>query len=1105
MAAEPMVRTVSAEGSLTLSHPAPDLLSSPTDRFHSHVERLEHHAERMSSNGSDIGEEIRKLQTEERHSSGRPSLQEDNASTKQAVERSRNASISSYANSIVDVNTTARWGGYSPTGYVTSPKGSIRSGSWSHVSSLNRQRSTSKNSLLDQVPDTNETASDYDSSIQKTPQLSASDPPTRQASQFSLDYDRIVEDIHNELATVPSSVPSQESAPAAGVVHQAANTMFDPVDLPDRPASADTFQQAQGAFDDFDGVHYNPNLREVSGSSAQSMMHSLPPQQQREIPLPEDGMVYYPAPVPRVLNMPQRLSQIPQSADLAKRKAKAMSSFAPEARNSAMWLAGSESKPDSRKTMANLPPQLRASLYFEQPNAAHDVDIKGESAAQALEGILEASATAPVSAFTDHPIAGPVSREVYGKADKKKSTGDPNSKRQSSATLIEPQRRASVLTVDEETEKKPVENEKSKKKDKRRSLGFLLGRRSSADQLSKLTKRKSGDKLNKLQKRNSSQLSLGTMMEGDKARRQPSHSSGGSGSVESKPAHDCYAGTDIRPDHESEDDDDDNATAMADTYQWGQPTTLMAELQMRKAHLKNRNRSAATAFPDGMNSTLLQLDAVAEIEKKRRQSQKVNLAWEAAQPHPEEDDDVPLGMLFPGQQAVSRNSRSPVQDWDRPLGLLEQKELEDKEPLSRRRNRLTGGAPMRNPSPAKRSTVFVNELPQIDIEPSPEPEPPAANEDSEHEEEPLAARRERLRRKEMLDQALGDMKSRPVSGDFATELMGQFGDSKEKDSDGKADSKTDADITPRPAQPAGPEEEETLGQRRARLRAEGNAPTTGNPLRPSLTASRSLADILSMFPAKNEARRVSDDQLLDKLPRGSLLQKSEHNKAKTRAILKEGNSNRRSSYGPMLDLPSPREQQGRTKSMLHLSSNSGERGLLADQTRTQTGLAAITGTSNQPRQQRMSTMTLGAGPATAPQTPMPAMDGNYMAQPAGMMNMNMGMGMQQTPQMMGMGMMMPMNTFNMNMGNMSMPNMMAGMGNMNMMPNQMMMQPAYGMQGMGMAGMNMGYGGVGMGMPMAGMGMQSGMGFGGQAAMPDNTLNPERRDAIDRWRQSVAP
>ncbi|KAK8213756.1 hypothetical protein IWZ01DRAFT_480709 [Phyllosticta capitalensis] len=1097
-AAEPMVRTVSAEGSLTLSHPAPDLLSSPTDRFHSHVERLEHHAERMSSNGSDIGEEIRKLQVEERESSRRSSGHEDNASTKQAVERSRNASISSYANSIVDVNTTARWGGYSPTGYVTSPKGSIRSGSWSHVSSLNRQRSTSKNSLLDQVPDTNETASDYDSSsVQKTPQMSASDPPTRQASQFSLDYDRIVEDIHNELATVPSSVPSQESAPAAGVVHQSANSMFDPVDLPDRPASADTFQQAQGAFDDFDGVHYNPNLRDVSGSSSQPMMHSLSPLQQPGIPSPDDGMVYYPAPVPRVLNLPQRLSQLPQSSELAKRKAKAMSSFAPEARNSAMWLAGAEDK--KRATVANLPPQLRASLYFEQPSVPQDVEIKGESAALALEGILEASATAPVSAFTDHPIAGPVSREVYGKADKRKSTGSANLKRQSSATLIEPQRRASVLTVEEESEKKSAENEKSKKKDKRRSFGFLLGRRSSADQLSKLSKRKSGDKLNKLQKRNSSQLSLGTMLEGDKqARRQPSHSSGGSGAVASEPAHDCYAGTDIRVGNDSEDDDDDNATALADPEQWGPPTTLMAELQMRKAHLKNRNRSAATAFPEGLNSTLLQLDAVAEIDQKKRQLKKVNLAWEGPQQHPEEDDDVPLGMLFPGQQ--NRNSRSPVQDWDRPLGLLEQKELEDKEPLSSRRNRLTGGAPLRGPSPVKRSTVFAGDLPQIDVEPS--PDLPEANEDSEHEEEPLAARRERLRRKEMLDQALGDMKSRPISGDFATELMGQFGDSKEK-VNGK-DDKTDTDVTPRPAQPAAPEgEEETLGQRRARLRAEGNAP--GGNIRPSLTASKSLADILSMFPAKNEARRVSDDQLLDKLPRGSLLQKNEHNKAKTRAILKEGNSNRRSSYGPMLDLPVQREQQGRTKSMQHLPSSAGERGLLAEQSRTQTGLAAIT-SNNTPRQHRMSTMTLGAAPATAPQTPMPAMDGNYMAQPAGMMNMNMGMGMQQNPQMMGMGMMMPMNTFSMNMGNMSMPNMMAGMGNMNMMPNQMMMgQPAYGMQGMGMPGMNMGYGGMGMGMPMGGMGMQGGMGFGGQAMMPENTLNPERRDAIDRWRQSVAP
>lgn len=48
--------------------------------------------------------------------------------------RSRKFSASSHVDSIAHVNSAARWGGYSPNGYITSLAGSIRSVSWSQAS-----------------------------------------------------------------------------------------------------------------------------------------------------------------------------------------------------------------------------------------------------------------------------------------------------------------------------------------------------------------------------------------------------------------------------------------------------------------------------------------------------------------------------------------------------------------------------------------------------------------------------------------------------------------------------------------------------------------------------------------------------------------------------------------------------------------------------------------------------------------------------------------------------------------------------------------------------------------------------------------------------------
>ncbi|KFY21408.1 hypothetical protein V493_07418 [Pseudogymnoascus sp. VKM F-4281 (FW-2241)] len=220
----------------------------------------------------------------------------------------------------------------------------------------------------------------------------------------------------------------------------------------------------------------------------------------------------------------------------------------------------------------------------------------------------------------------------------------------------------------------------------------------------------------------------------------------------------------------------------------GAPTTLLAELQLRKQHAKTRTQHPPQ--PAGSRSTLLELDAVALVETKARQQKRVTLAWQ--DPHPsiaaaeEEDDDVPLGVLFPGQalQQLDRASR--------PMGLMERRELEDNEPLSQRRERLLGRGGLQR-EPLRRGT----------------PEPGHATPEPAEDTNRLP-------------------NARPVSGAFSLELLHQFGD-------------------PAAAQEE-EEEEETLGQRRRRLLAEREAAAAAGA-RPPPKQRRSMADILSAHPA----------------------------------------------------------------------------------------------------------------------------------------------------------------------------------------------------------------------------------------------------------------
>lgn len=129
----------------------------------------------------------------------------------------------------------------------------------------------------------------------------------------------------------------------------------------------------------------------------------------------------------------------------------------------------------------------------------------------------------------------------------------------------------------------------------------------------------------------------------------------------------------------------------------------------------------------------------------------------------------------------------------------------------------------------------------------------------EEEGETLAQRVRRL--KEASGGTIGLPSARPVSGDFTSELMSQFGgdllDTNTKDK-GKGKGK-EKEISPSP----GPEEEETLGQRRKRLQAERSARakevgTQGPPPEysetPQINKRRSMADILQAHPAAGADR-----------------------------------------------------------------------------------------------------------------------------------------------------------------------------------------------------------------------------------------------------------
>lgn len=809
--------------SISLQHPMPDL-QSLQGAYLTNVERLEQSAERLSMS-SDIGEELRKLKIEQRKSESRPSSIWDTQGEdgERTVPGNRQFSYeygSHASNSIIGTNNVARSGGFSPAAYFASPRSSIRSETWSRSSIKGR---ASQGSRLTQLQGAEQDSQAFDSMT--SPGLMTIPPPPESLS-------KVLRVVNNERDADGVEVPRPLNV-SPRRLHGAMEAAHD---RPTTATSTGTSQQADGLFHDFDGIHATPQRDGVAvrkGSVTNRRTFSDRPQSFLE-PLPRENMVYYPAPVPMFLNLPPRLSKLPPSVPQREnRRADVFSGLPSIARSSAPWLPNllegedeeSRSAKDqldmqsdngrNRRTMANMPPQLRASLFFDYPNTRQNVEVEGQSAVATLDRILDASVTAPVTAFIDHPIVGRVGAEVYGKSGrrsklsndevevahhrKKRLSGNRLQKRPSASNLLEEkgERKSSFLGLGEQL------------RGRRKSSGRAVSGSLALDEAGAASLHSEESPLQGLRREDSSQADIDA-------------------SNDEAEFHDAQ---ELVSESEHGDDGEMNR------YGENQPTTLLAELQYRKAHQKQRNRTAATAFPDGMHSTLLELDAVAHVQRQSRKQKHVTLAWEDPSIRPsgvdmDDDEDVPLGMLFPGQKANGQQNRGSQLYPPRPLGLIAKREMEDNEPLSHRRARLRGEDVVpQTLTLDRRASMYTLNVPG-----------PAnhATEAPEMENETLAQRAERLRRRNP------DSQPRPISGDFASEVMSQLGG-----------------LTPGTSQVVnGPSsktpdlEEETLGQRRKRLQAEREAKSrqvSGESddvaARPPLSNRRSMADILQAHPA----------------------------------------------------------------------------------------------------------------------------------------------------------------------------------------------------------------------------------------------------------------
>lgn len=781
------IKTVSREGSIPMRHPTPDL-QSLQGAYIGNVERLERSAERLSMS-SDIGEELHKMRLEQKRSdsrrnSRRSSMLDTHAEHEELPPLKRDFTSSSNAsNSIIGLNNAARSGGFSPGGFATSPQISLRSGSWSHNSV--RARSGSQKSRLTQMSEPEQEGKPLESplSTHSTPIVGSPKPPMQVL--------RVIN--HDEpLQALPASDqnPGSASEPSDLSDHGLLEPPTETLErsITSSSMNADPYRKSSNLFADFDGVHIStpppPNpetsaghVRHTSaGHKRQTSLGHLPivPRPQSYVAPPGENMIFYPAPVPMTLNLPQKLSKLPPANQKDKRRSQVSSNLSSDARQSTAWLPevlenvdegnqndhNSTSPRENAEHRKSIPAQLRASIFFEHQAIPQTIQVKENSAVATLDSILEASAFAPINAFIDHPIVGSIGAEIYSN-----STARPSPGKFLGARTEQRRNRSSV---------NPATN--------RRASSYLPanGRRPDSSLLIDIAAQHPH-----------------MLDEAEAAAASGEHTPLRQGT----PGHDGpEEDREFYDTHESLEDEGEYGHHQEEPEYDGPPTTLLAELQLRKLQQKQRTRTAATAFPNGMHSTLIELDAVAQVQKQTRRQKRITLAWEDpntayAGAENEDDEDIPLGMLFPGRRVATNDDAGRTQ----PVGLIQRRDVDDNEPLSQRRARLRGDGPIpqRGTSPDKRASMYTLELPGLQAT---EAQVGTGAEDGET----LAQRIKRLK-------GQADTKARPISGDFASEVLSQFG------AVPKPVNKDNPNNSPRKS--ADPENE-TLGQRRKRLQAE---------------------------------------------------------------------------------------------------------------------------------------------------------------------------------------------------------------------------------------------------------------------------------------------
>ncbi|KAJ5871537.1 uncharacterized protein N7529_003890 [Penicillium soppii] len=692
---EPPLHSACSEVPVPLSHPIPDL-QSIQGAYVGNVERLEQSAEQLSSCSADIGSEIRRMDQEQKQ-----------------------RSCSSASNSII-----LRNGAFSPTGTISSAHGSnvsparLRSVSGSRLAQLSEPAHDEYQQEIDEIPG--------------LPNLPPPQPLFNAQSDYYYDH------------YVPQNVPTDAELERRASV-----------------ASGDTYQQARTLFTDFDGVHFAPLERAEPGRRQQVPLDRPPLARNQESykqPQAGENMVFYPAPVPRMLNLPPKLSHR-TNVDREKRRTQLASAIAAEDRKSTAVAPSAEQQSPSNSQKNNskstVPPHLRASVFFDQPSSSLQVEIKQNSAVATLESILDASANAPVSAFTDHPYAGHIGAQVY--------------------------------------------------KSKRKALSKdLTGK--TANRFSRATMGQPHSTSNAEEHENTTTVNHGPEAEHDMNR---AHSEHDAEHEHGEPGHDSRStgsesdGQSLDDEDEDEDEDDEEDEELDYV---SPPNTLLAELELRKHELKHRRRTAVPMAYPGMQTTLLQMDEKAQRQSDKRRQRPVALAWE----NREEDEDVPLGMLYPNKTIENR-----------PLGLMEKRQQEENETLAERRARLRG-EPIPQPDP-RPITMYARSS-----EPASEP---AA--ESGDEIETLAERLQRLK---------GHNRS---ESRFASELMAEID--------------TRAGIAPKEAQETQEtNEEETLAQRRSRLQKEATTAQLAPPAQPRVR--RSMAALTQGRPS-HLARQSSHDVL----------------------------------------------------------------------------------------------------------------------------------------------------------------------------------------------------------------------------------------------------